>query len=73
VNNTIKKNEYIDKIQMNLDLTNFLIYYIIYRRHGGLRKELNVKTPFDAIENGLKLNLKYFYKILRILKIKLQI
>ncbi len=23
----------------------FLVHYILYRRHGGLRKELNVKTP----------------------------
>ncbi len=23
---------------------------MLYIRHGGLRKELNIKTPFDAIE-----------------------
>jgi len=23
---------------------------MLYRRHGGIRKELNVKTTFDAIE-----------------------
>jgi len=35
---------------MNSALISFLVYYILYRRHGGLRKELKVKTPFDAIE-----------------------
>jgi len=28
----------------------FLFYYMLYRRHGGARKELRVKTPFQAIE-----------------------
>ena len=34
----------------------FLIYYILYRKHGSLRKELHVKTPFHAVEKwfGLK-------------------
>jgi len=26
------------------------VYYMLYRRHGGVRKELGVKTPFQAIE-----------------------
>ena len=29
--------------------------YNLYRRHGSLRKELNVKTPFDAIEKWFQL------------------
>jgi len=59
-NNTIKKNEYYDRIQMNVDLINFLIYYIMYRRHGGLRKELNVKTPFNAIEKWFEIKPELF-------------
>jgi hypothetical protein len=35
---------------MNNALINFLLHYILYRRHGSLRKELNVKTPYQAIE-----------------------
>ncbi|MFV0390516.1 MAG: hypothetical protein ACK5KP_01305 [Paludibacteraceae bacterium] len=29
---------------------NFLLFYNLNRRHGSLRKELNVKTPVLAIE-----------------------
>ena len=61
---TIKRNEYQDKEQMNNDLMTFLVHYILYRRHGSLRKELNacpvtkcigVKTPFDAVEKWYKI------------------
>jgi len=52
------------------DLLKFLMYYILYRRHGSLRKELNIKTPVDAIEKCLKLNLKFLKKIQYSLKIK---
>jgi len=40
---------------MQKDLLKFLMYYILYRRHGSLRKELNVKTPFDAIEKWFEI------------------
>jgi len=55
-NDTIKKNTYNNVEQMNDDLMRFLVYYNLYRRHGGVRKELKVKTPFDAIEKwyGIK-------------------
>jgi transposase InsO family protein len=59
-NNTIIKNEYKDKSQMNDDLIQFLIYYNLYRRHGSLRKELNVKTPFQAIEKWFILKPEIF-------------
>ena len=49
-NNTIKITEYNDKDEMQKELLKFLTYYILYRRHGSVRKELNVKTPFNAIE-----------------------
>jgi hypothetical protein len=35
---------------MNDALMAFLVYYMLYRRHGGVRKELNVKTPFQGVE-----------------------
>jgi transposase-like protein len=54
-NNTIKMKEYHNKDEMQTGLLKFLIYYILYRRHGSLRKELNVKTPFDAIEKWFEL------------------
>jgi hypothetical protein len=37
-----------------------LMYYILYRRHGGLRKELNVKTPFQAIEKWFEMKPEIF-------------
>jgi transposase InsO family protein len=49
-NGTIKKNEYNNVEVMNEDLIKFLIHYNLYRRHGSLRRELKVKTPFNAIE-----------------------
>jgi len=52
---TVKTNEYADNKQMTNDLMTFLVHYNLYRRHGSLRKELNVKTPFDAIEKWYKI------------------
>jgi len=52
---TIKKIEYENKDLMNNDLMNFLVHYNIFRRHGSLRKELNVKTPFNAIQKWYKI------------------
>ena len=46
---TIKKTTYTSLQEMKDDLTDFLVNYNLYRRHGSLRKELNVKTPFDAV------------------------
>ena len=59
-NNTIKKNEYNNKDEMQNELLKFLMYYILYRRHRRLRKDLNVKTPFDAIEKWFEINPKIF-------------
>ncbi len=57
---TIKLNEYADKTQMYNDLTNFLLKYNLYRRHGGVRKELKVRTPFDAVEKWYKIKPEIF-------------
>jgi hypothetical protein len=59
-NNTIKINEYNNKDEMQKGLLKFLMYYLLYRRHGSLRKELNVKTPFDAIEKWFEIKPELF-------------
>lgn len=59
-NNTILAHDYHDKIEMQIDLSDFLVYYNLYRRHGSLRKELYVKTPFDAIEKWFILKPEIF-------------
>ena len=59
---TIKRTEYDNNEQMNKDLMNFLVHYILYRRHGSLRKEINVKTPFDAIEKWYQIKPEIFKK-----------
>ncbi len=41
---------YANKKETNDALMAFIIYYMLYKRHGGLRRELNVKTPYQAIE-----------------------
>jgi transposase InsO family protein len=46
---TILKQQYPKVENMIEDLNQFLIFYLCYRRHGGLKKELNVKTPLQAI------------------------
>ena len=33
---------------------------MLYRRHGGVRKELNVKTPFNALEKWYELKPELF-------------
>lgn len=58
--NTILKNRYQNSIEMNQDLANFLNFYNLYRRHSSLRKELNVKTPFLAIEKWYELKPELF-------------
>ena len=49
-NATIKANNYLDKKAMEDDLNKYMMYYNFERRHSGLKKDLKVRTPFDAIE-----------------------
>lgn len=53
---TILKEDYHTESQMTHALLRFLLYYMLYRRHGSLKKELGVKTPLQAVEKwfGLK-------------------
>lgn len=59
-NNTILKVKYQNISELNNDLIRFLIFYNLYRRHGSLRKELNVKTPFDAVNKWFELKPEIF-------------
>lgn len=57
---TVKKTQYSSLQQMERDLMDFLIHYNLYRRHGSLRRELKVKTPFDAVEKWHELDPSIF-------------
>jgi transposase InsO family protein/DNA-binding transcriptional regulator YiaG len=50
-NATIKTEDYDNIDDVKKDLNKFLIFYNFNRRHGSLRKELQVKTPFNAVES----------------------
>ena len=58
-NATILRNTYFDKDEMQNDLLVFLVNYMLYRKHGSVRKELGVKTPFNAIEKIISLSKSY--------------
>lgn len=45
---------------MNSALIAFLVHYMLYKRHGGLRKEINVKTPMQAIEKWFDMKPEIF-------------
>ncbi len=65
VNGTIKRATilraiYKDKVEMNMELNKYLVFYMLHRRHGGVRKELKVKTPFNAIEKWHELKPEIF-------------
>jgi len=54
VNGTIKRatilvTKYMNMNELNDGLSSYLLHYNYYRRHGSLQRELNVKTPFDAL------------------------
>jgi len=57
---TIKRAHYNSLEEMNEDLMKFLVHYNLYRRHGSLRRELKVKTPFNAVEKWHELDEKIF-------------
>ncbi len=50
-NATIKAEKYDNIDDVKKDLNKFLIYYNFNRRHGSLKKELKVRTPFDAVQS----------------------
>ena len=50
-NATIKAEDYLNIEDVKAELNKFLIYYNFNRRHGSLRKELKVRTPFEAVQS----------------------
>ncbi len=54
------KENYANKEEMNEALMAFPVYYMLYGRHGGVRKELGVKTPFQAVEKRFMLKPEFF-------------
>ncbi len=59
---TIKIEEYEDLEAMISDLDKFLLYYLFSRRHGSLKRELNVRTPYEALQSWYNLEPKLFTK-----------
>lgn len=59
-NNTILKNKYMNSSEMGQDLARFILFYNVFKRHGSLRKELDVKTPMEAIYKWHKLKPEIF-------------
>ena len=57
---TVKRTQYNSLEEMNEDLMMFLVHYNLYRRHGSLRRELKVKTPFNAVEKWSELDPEIF-------------
>lgn len=48
--NTLKTKSYETPEEMTKDLLSFMVYYNLNRRHSSLRKELWVRTPYNALE-----------------------
>ena len=66
-NHTIKKAtvhrvKYQSLQELSDDLEQFLVFYNLYRRHGGLAKELKVRTPIEACIRWLELQPELFYR-----------
>ncbi len=47
---TLKAITYNNVIELKADLDKFLIFYNLNRRHGSLKRELKVRTPFEAVQ-----------------------
>lgn len=58
--NTILKETYSSKQEMTINLFKFLVFYLLYRKHGSLRRELGVRTPFGAVEKWFELRPEIF-------------
>lgn len=59
---TIKVNNYANVQEMVSDLDKFLLFYLFSRRHGSLRRELKVRTPFEALHSWYNLEPDLFSK-----------
>ncbi len=45
---------------MKIAFSMFHMHYMLHRRHGGVRRKLNVKTPFNTIEKWHELKPELF-------------
>ena len=54
-NGSIESNKYQNYQELEVDLNKFLIYCNFNRRYFYLKKELNFRTPFDALEKWYNL------------------
>jgi transposase-like protein len=59
---TIKVLTYKNEAELKADLDKFLVYYNLNRRHGSLKRELKVRTPFEAIQCWYRMNPEIFIK-----------
>jgi len=59
-NSTIKVTEYENIEELKEDLNKFLIYYNINANLGGLKKELKVRTPCEAVKSWLDIEPEIF-------------
>lgn len=66
--NTIKKYTYENIQDMKNNIIWFMIYYILERRHSSLIKEIQLRTPFEALEYWYKIKPEIFIKDLFVFK-----
>lgn len=59
---TVKVTTYKNLQEMIADLDRFLLYYLFARRHGSLKRELNVRTPYEALQCWYNLEPDLFRK-----------
>lgn len=59
---TIKVLTYKNETELKADLDKFLVYYNLNRRHSGLKRELKVRTPFEALQCWYRIKPEIFRK-----------
>ncbi|MCF6204370.1 MAG: DDE-type integrase/transposase/recombinase [Methylococcaceae bacterium] len=59
---TIKVLTYKNETELKADLDKFLVYYNLNRRHCGLKRELKVRTPFEALQCWYRIKPEIFRK-----------
>lgn len=47
---TIKSKKYKNYDELEIDLNKFLLYCNFTRKYGSLKRELNVRAPFDTLD-----------------------
>jgi len=59
-NGTIRVTKYQTIEELKEDLNKFLIHYNTNRKHGGLKKELKVRTPYEAVKSWFNIEPEIF-------------